>query len=100
MLKQEHYNTLKSYETQMKTAPLGYVRGLYSKDVKILKEICSHYNIKLSNTNCASCVLGACKQLSKLYFEYQQSCRPSVLHYQQTNTQTPKLKTKKTKIKK
>jgi hypothetical protein len=86
MLTQEHYNILLQYETQMKTAPLGYIRGLYSKDTKVLKEICSHYNIKLSNLNCASCVLGACKQLSKLFFEYKQ-----------INTQNPKLKTKKTK---
>lgn len=87
MLTENDYNTLKTYETQMKTAPLGYVRGLYSKDTKVLKEICSHYNIKLSNPNCASCVLGAIKQISNLYFEYQQ----------RMNLQ-PKLKTKKTKI--
>lgn len=85
MLTEIDYNTLKPYETQLKTSQVGYIRGLYSKDVKILRDVCSHYNIKLNNPNCSSCVLGAVKQLAKLYFEFEQM-----------SIQKPKLKTKKT----
>lgn len=82
----EHFTVLQKYESQMKTAPLGYIRGLYNANTLELAQIGSHYGITLDNPNCGSCVLSICKQLSKLYFEYQQ-----------TNTQPPKLKTKKTK---
>ena len=89
MLLEIDYNILKQYETQLKTSQVGYIRGLYSKDVKIIKEVCSHYDIKLTNPNCSSCLLGVMKQLSNLYFTYQQSIDLQ-----------PKLKTKKTKNKK
>ena len=85
----EDFEILKQYESQLKTSQVGYIRGLYSKDVKILQEICSHYGIKLTNPNCSSCVLGVVKQISNLYFEYEQSINLK-----------PKLKTKKTKNKK
>ena len=71
MLNENDYNILKQYETQLRTSQVGYIRGLYSKDIEILKDICSHHNIKLTNKNCSSCVLGAVKQLSNLYFEYR-----------------------------
>lgn len=89
MLTENDYNTLKPYETQLRTSQVGYIRGLYSKDVEILKDVCDRYNIKLTNKNCSSCVLGAVKQLSNLYFTYQQSIDLK-----------PNLKTKKTKNKK
>lgn len=86
MLSENDYNILKSYEPHLKTAQVGYIRGLYSQDVKILQDVCSHYNIKLNNPNCSSCVLGAVKQLAKLYFEFEQM-----------SIQKPKTVTKKTK---
>lgn len=86
MLSENDYNILKKYETQLRTSQVGYIRGLYSQDVEILKEICDRYNIKLSNPNCSSCVLDAVKQLAKLYFEFEQM---SILK--------PKTVTKKTK---
>lgn len=91
MLSENDYNILKQYETQLKTSQVGYIRGLYSKDIEILKDVCDRYGIKLTNKNCSSCVLGVMKQLSNLYFTYQQSIDLQ-----------PKLKivTKKTKNKK
>lgn len=86
MLSENDYNILKQYEPHLKTAQVGYIRGLYSKDVEILSSVYSELGYKLSNRNCSSCVLGMCKVLSNLYFE----------HTQNTNLK-PIVKTKKTK---
>ena len=89
MLSETQYKILQEYDNQMRTSQVNYVRGLYTKDVERLSTIYSELGYKLSNKNCSSCVLGMCKVLSNLYFEYTQN----------TNLK-PKTVTKKTKNKK
>lgn len=69
----DDFEILKQYESHFKTAQVGYIRGLLRKDADVLIEVGSHYNIRVTNRACSSCILDLCKRLGNLYFEYKQS---------------------------
>lgn len=61
MLKKQDITTIKPYQKHFNTAHSGYIRGVYAKDVEILKTVYEKYNNKKINTHCNSCVLEMCK---------------------------------------
>lgn len=71
MITKEQYKELKPYEQHFKTAQLGYIRGVYHSDIQSVLPIYSKLGHKLSNPNCADCVLTMFKVLGVEYDKYK-----------------------------
>lgn len=70
MITKEQYETLQPFEQHLKTAKLGYLRGVYHSDIQTVLPIYSKLGHKLSNPNCADCVLTMFKVLGNEYDKY------------------------------
>ena len=70
MITKEQYKTLQPFEQHLKTAKLGYIRGVYHSDIQTVLPIYSKLGDKLSNPNCADCVLTMFKVLGNEYDKY------------------------------
>ena len=70
MITKEQYKTLQPFEQHLKTAKLGYIRGVYHSDIQTVLPIYSKLGHKLSNPNCADCVLTMFKVLGNEYDKY------------------------------
>ena len=70
MITKEQYRTLQPFEQHLKTAKLGYLRGVYHSDIQTVLPIYSKLGHKLSNPNCADCVLTMFKVLGNEYDKY------------------------------
>lgn len=70
MITKEQYKTLKPFEQHLKTASLGYIRGVYHSDIQMVLPIYSKLGYKLTNPNCADCVLTMFKVLGNEYNKY------------------------------
>lgn len=68
VLSKSDIKTLKGYETHLKRAKDGYVRGIYSSDIDVLEPIYNRLGYHLENRHCAPCVLGMLRLLSEIYF--------------------------------
>lgn len=62
-------NTLKEYETHLKRAIDGYVRGIYTSDLNRLEPIYNKLGQQLENRQCSTCVLGMLTFLANEYFQ-------------------------------
>lgn len=60
---------LKKYETHLKRALDGYVRGIYESDIIQLSSIYNKYGEQLENKHCPTCVLGMIRFLANKYYE-------------------------------
>lgn len=61
MLKKKDVLVLEPYKKHFNTAHSGYIRGLYSKDINIIKSVYELYGNKLTNSRCSTCILNMCK---------------------------------------
>lgn len=68
-LTKSEISTLEKYETHMKRARDGYVRGIYTTDLNVLEPIYNKLGHRLENRSCATCVLAMLKTLANQYFE-------------------------------
>ena len=71
MLTKEQYKTLTPYEQHFTTAKLGYIRGVYHSDIQSVLPVYSSLGYKLTNPNCADCVLVMFKTLGIEYEKYK-----------------------------
>jgi hypothetical protein len=70
MITKEQFKTLQPFERHLKTARLGYIRGVYHSDIQMVLPIYSKLGHKLTNPNCADCVLTMFKVLGDEYNKY------------------------------
>lgn len=59
---------LQPYETHLKRALDGYVRGIYEHDLNTLEPIYAKFGHHLENRHCSSCVLGMLIFIANKYF--------------------------------
>ena len=71
MITKEQFNTLQLFEQHFTTAKLGYIRGVYHSDIQAVLPIYSKLGYKLTNPNCADCVLVMFKTLGIEYEKYK-----------------------------
>lgn len=71
MLSKAEYRALQPYSRHLKSSQNGYIRGVYHSDVQAVLPIYTKYGYKLSNPNCADCVLSMFKKLGEMYREYE-----------------------------
>lgn len=71
MITKEQFKTLQPFERHLKTARLGYIRGVYHSDIQMVLPIYSKLGYKLTNPNCADCVLTMFKVLGNEYDKYK-----------------------------
>ena len=67
-LSKAEMKVLKEYETHLKRANDGYVRGIYNSDLNRLEPIYNRLGQQLENRHCSTCVLGMIKYLANIYF--------------------------------
>lgn len=67
-LSKSETNTLKEYETHLKRAKDGYVRGIYTTDLNRLEPIYIKLGQRLENRSCSTCVLGMLNYLADVYY--------------------------------
>ena len=67
-LSKSDINTLKEYETHLKRAKDGYVRGIYTTDLNRLEPIYNKLGQQLENRSCSMCVLGMLTYLANIYY--------------------------------
>lgn len=67
MLTKSQIKILEKFLSHLKTAKLGYIRGVYHSDIQEVTPIYSSLGHKLKNPNCAECVLVMFKTLSIEY---------------------------------
>jgi hypothetical protein len=70
MITKEQFKTLQPFEQHLKTAKLGYIRGVYHSDIQMVLPIYHKLGYKLANPNCADCVLTMFKVLGNEYDKY------------------------------
>ena len=68
----DEFTILSQYEKNFNQARSDYLRGIYSRDIEIVKPIYERIGYKLTNPNCGGCVLNMFKQLSKEYEIYKE----------------------------
>ena len=68
-LSKSDIKTLKEYETHLRRAKDGYVRGIYTTDLNVLEPIYNRLGQRLENRNCSTCVLGMLTYLADEYYK-------------------------------
>lgn len=69
-LKKDQFEKIKKYSNHFETAKGDYVRGLYARDVDVMKEVYNELGYRLENSSCSSCVMGMVKLLGEQYYLY------------------------------
>lgn len=69
-LTKAQYEILTPYSEQLTSASNGYVRGIYQKDIDILKPIYESFGYNLTHTGCGGCILSMLRTLNKYYTTY------------------------------
>lgn len=71
VLKKEQFELLRPYEQHFETAKGDYVRGLYSRDVDVMRGVYAQLGYHLESTSCPTCVLTMVKVLGENYYLYK-----------------------------
>lgn len=66
-LTKAQYTALEPFQNHFATAKGNYLRGLYSRDVIVLKGIYEALGYRLENESCGSCVLTMVKILGEIF---------------------------------
>lgn len=70
-IKKEQFEILKPYEQHFETAKGDYVRGLYSRDVDVMRGVYAQLGYHLESVSCPVCVLTMVKVLGEQYYLYK-----------------------------
>lgn len=69
-LTKKQFERIKQFSNHFETIRGDYVRGLYDRDVEIMKGVYSELGYRLESSTCSACVMAMVRLLAEQYYLY------------------------------